>query len=772
MVEAKTGPHANGVGGTALVAKPAPLLEDAAAALFGDDTYSLPGWFKTDAFSDEDFNADDYIADLRRSVPLETLRSELNSHLLSLKNELVELINRDYADFVNLSTKLVDVDGAVLRMRAPLTELRSKMVGVRDEVAKALSALDAGLKRRADASAARQVLELLLDTSHVVCKVEKLLAELDATCEGKPSAKTEDVDGAGGASAPEDGGRPGTGMEEAIGRLLERIASEVNRLKFYVAHGQDLPFVMSMEPRITAIDDQLGKRLQAALRGGISRRDTKVIFHCLRAYATIDDTAGAEEVFRELVVAPFVDAAIPPATSKGGLSGDDLASIYRAVTDAVKAECGYLIELTLSANSGLHSFDFLCNSVLKQVLAVLAERRPHVFSPGNPAAFLQHYNASMDFLAALEEYLPTQAALAVFRGHAPYADFLKKWNLTVYFTLRFQDIAGALDAALAAPMLTPVAAGGGGGGGGGGRGGGAGKTLALQQSAKVVECVRSCWHEEVYVPGVADRFFRLTLQLLARYVSWLLAGVDARKATRAATKSPPPGTRGDDSDASSGQWALNATAEDLILVHHDMLLLSSKVKTELVKLVLSKLALPETAEAPHATTMGGSSTSTPAATPGAHAAPSPAEPSLLSPALSIGSRHGGHGGHVDTGHDGSHSEPGSVHGGRAPGADTGGSDHGAPQVTGSAVRAAMEACVAQLLEPVEAVEDIMTDAVVDKCVEVLKQLRGITATYRMTNKPLPTRHSHFVPGVLQPLKVGPHTHVCLGNTTQSRHGGA
>ena len=53
------------------------------------------------------FNPETYISDLRRYVPLETLRTELRSHLSALKGELVDLINRDYADFVNLSTKLV-----------------------------------------------------------------------------------------------------------------------------------------------------------------------------------------------------------------------------------------------------------------------------------------------------------------------------------------------------------------------------------------------------------------------------------------------------------------------------------------------------------------------------------------------------------------------------------------------------------------------------------------------------------------------------------------
>ena len=43
---------------------------------------------------------------------------------MSAESQLVEVINEDYADFVSLSTKLVNVDGAVLRMQKPLQELR------------------------------------------------------------------------------------------------------------------------------------------------------------------------------------------------------------------------------------------------------------------------------------------------------------------------------------------------------------------------------------------------------------------------------------------------------------------------------------------------------------------------------------------------------------------------------------------------------------------------------------------------------------------------
>jgi hypothetical protein len=37
---------------------------------------------------------------------------------------MVEVINADYSDYVSLSSKLVNVDGAVVRMRKPLTDLR------------------------------------------------------------------------------------------------------------------------------------------------------------------------------------------------------------------------------------------------------------------------------------------------------------------------------------------------------------------------------------------------------------------------------------------------------------------------------------------------------------------------------------------------------------------------------------------------------------------------------------------------------------------------
>lgn len=323
-----------------------PLSLKSVAFLFEDDT-SGPLWFKKDAFSNASFDPEAYISDLRRFVPFETLRAELRDHLGGLKSELVELINRDYADFVNLSTKLVDVDGAVLRMRMPLNELRGKLVSVRDNVNSTLLLLQDGLKRRSDASASRETLELLLDTCHVVSKVEKLLLELQCMPEDGPQPlQIEKNDGFRKVNSNNNLGEDhGASLEEPRSRLLERIASEMNRLKFYVARAQDLPFIQNIQARISTADATLDASLRCCFVGALERQNEVVIVHCLRAYAAIDNSAGAQEAFRSAVVSPFVQRIV---LSSSGVAvpqrSDRLEEMFEDIKTHIQTDCLFLLE--------------------------------------------------------------------------------------------------------------------------------------------------------------------------------------------------------------------------------------------------------------------------------------------------------------------------------------------------------------------------------------------------------------------------------------------
>ncbi|XP_058752104.1 conserved oligomeric Golgi complex subunit 2-like [Vicia villosa] len=632
------------------MADPIPAHHRSATNLFSDPLDSHPLWFKPASFLSPDFDSESYISELRTFVPFDTLRSELNNYLSSLNHELIDLINRDYADFVNLSTKLVDVDAAVVRMRAPLVELREKIEQFRGSVDVSLVAIKNGLKQRSEAASARETLELLLDTFHVVSKVEKLIKEL-------PSVPSDWSNG--DVSLPEKNSlsngvsvqhvENGTSVRETQSMLLERIASEMNRLKFYVTHAKNLPFIENMEKRIQNASLLVDASLGHCFVDGLEHRDATAIYNCLRAYAAIDNTKNAEETFRVTVVAPLIQKIIPHGSSAvaAGSSGDGLENDYQQIKECIDRDCKFLLDISSAENSGLHVFDFLANSILREVLFAIQKGKPGAFSPGRPTEFLKNYNSSLEFLAFLEGHCPSRSAVAKFRSETIYTEFMKQWNLGVYFSLRFQEIAGSLDSVLTTSSLVPIP--------NLDPGEANYQDLTLKQSVTLLDSLRFCWREDVLVLSCSDKFLRLSLQLLSRYSNWLSSGLTARKSHSTST-------------STGREWAASAVIDDFILVIHDIRCLEEHVRGDYLQHVVQVLS-------------------------------SCSSDVLESVRQSI-------------------------------------------LQSGQSLKS---------LEPL--VVKAVVESLVEKSVEDLRQMKGITATYRMTNKPLPVRHSPYVTGVLRPLKV-------------------
>ncbi|PKU79464.1 conserved oligomeric Golgi complex subunit 2 isoform X1 [Dendrobium catenatum] len=611
------------------------LPSRSAVELFGDPSGdSEPLWFKKSSFLRADFDPESYIADLRTFVPLESLGAELRSHLATLKSELVELINRDYTDFVSLSTRLVDVDSSVARMRAPLVEFRDKAGAFRIAVENSLSSLRSGLRQRAEASAAREMLERLLDTFHVVSKVEKLIKELPITVSIGPGADLVHVEK--GILSNENSLHPaenGTNFRVTQSILLERIASEMNRIKFSISNAKDLPFIVNLEKRIQSATELLDHSLGNCFKDGLEHHDDDAIYNCLRAYAAIDNTTAAEEIFRIVIVTPLIQKIIPYNHSQiiDGSSSDELEEYYQKIRQSIKSDCKFILDISSIENSGLHVFDFLANSILKEVLLAIQKGKPGAFSPGKPTEFLKNYKSSLGFLAYLEGYCSSKSAVSKFRLQAVYVDFMRQWNIGVYFSLRFQEIAGALDSTLMAASVTPVD----------NLYSNQGKfqILTLKQSVMLLESLRLCWSEDVLVISCSDKFLRLSLQLLSRYSTWLSAGLLTR----------------------------NAAAEDFIYVIHDVGFLVAELSGNFLTHVLQLLE------------------------------------SCSTEVLDL-------------------------------------------------VRRSILQAVTSLNDTLPIVKNSMVEGIAERSFEDLKQLKGITATYRMTDK-LPVRHSPYVSGILRPLKV-------------------
>lgn len=56
------------------------------------------------------------------------MRDDLGMYLKLLRSAMIDLINRDYADFVNLSSNLIGLDKAINDLQAPLGQLREEVM--------------------------------------------------------------------------------------------------------------------------------------------------------------------------------------------------------------------------------------------------------------------------------------------------------------------------------------------------------------------------------------------------------------------------------------------------------------------------------------------------------------------------------------------------------------------------------------------------------------------------------------------------------------------
>ncbi|XP_043452273.1 conserved oligomeric Golgi complex subunit 2 isoform X3 [Prionailurus bengalensis] len=455
--------------------------------------------FDKDEFMKEDFDVDHFVSDCRKRVQLEELRGDLELYYRLLKTAMVELINKDYADFVNLSTNLVGMDKALNQLSVPLGQLRE------------------------------EVLMCVLRLIQVIRSVEKIEKILNS----QSSKETSVLE----ASSP-----------LLTGQILERIATEFNQLQFHAVQSKGMPLLDKVRPRIAGITAMLQQSLEGLLLEGLQTSNVDIIRHCLRTYATIDKTRDAEALVGQVLVKPYVDEVIVEQIVESDPNG--LQIMYDKLLEFVPHHCRLLREVTggaISSEKGnsVPGYDFLVNSVWPEIVRGLEEKLPSLFNPGNPDAFHEKYTVSMDFVRAFEQQCGTQASVRRLRAHPAYHSFSNKWNLPVYFQIRFREIAGSLEAALTAGLEDAPA----------------GSSFCLLASHRTWSSLQRCWSDEMFLPVLAHRLWRLTLQILARYsvfVSELLlrpisneSAKDMKKPLVTGGKDPSV-THGNSEDQASG----------------------------------------------------------------------------------------------------------------------------------------------------------------------------------------------------------------------------
>ncbi|THH26420.1 hypothetical protein EUX98_g7769 [Antrodiella citrinella] len=506
--------------------------------------------------SADPFNVQEFLLS-RFYTSLPDLRSELRDYLVTLKDELVRLINDDYEAFISLSTDLRGEGARMERLQRPLAELRTQVLDSQRELQAIQDNVQEKLKKRAALREEKTFLHLLLKISESVTRLESLLLIAAPSDEAALTAHDQEAD------------RLDERTRGNRAKHLSRVAAEYNQLLYHVskAQAQKSAFVQEIQwvcERIDRIKSTLSSDLDhlfsttviALTEGKVPGRDTKLsesdrakwlsdVTECLRTYDALGQWRDAEEVLRRDVVREFVKKN-PFDVGYGSAhahllddSDDPLAGLYNTVLKWVERDLKRVMEVaekacaksTTKAGNGLltfggvkendksgekekgERFEIMANVVWAEIgRAIMDELGNVVFAAGKPDDFRKHHETTQAFIRSLEFFAPSVPAIEAMRAHSVYTAFDRRWQLSVYFQLRWKEIVTKLEEALVVTRIERNAT-------------KANAPFVTTQGAAVWDAIASCWSAQVYIPELSHRFWKLNLQLLSRYKTWLDASL-------------------------------------------------------------------------------------------------------------------------------------------------------------------------------------------------------------------------------------------------------
>ncbi|KAL6266886.1 hypothetical protein P5V15_003714 [Pogonomyrmex californicus] len=431
-------------------------------------------------FVQENFDVDTFLQDHRKNDKLETMRDDLGMYLKLLRSAMIDLINRDYTDFVNLSSNLIGLDKAINDLQAPLGQLREEVMQVRQTLDDEITAISTNLNDNLKIRERKQSLHSL---QHVYKSLKKLSSIL---CMKTFMENPTKID------------------------VLEQAAIELNQLKFHMSRCKS-DISVDQEKETIELESLYITCLNELFLACIHEKNSSLAIRCLRVYLTLDKIASAEELVRHELVRPLIYNVV----NENNLQTDPLGlqSIYHRLLNILNVELKQLLDITLHPERmSVKGFNFLVNSFWVEVEEKIEQYIKSIFAPGDPVLFHKRYTATLEFLTKLEAECATPEILASLRNHPQYKTFLKKWNLPVYFQIRFQEVAGTIETVLAEPIspdsikgnlisLTQ-------------------KDFSLHATDAVWDNLLRIWADDIYLFQLFHKFWKLSLQINSRYQTW------------------------------------------------------------------------------------------------------------------------------------------------------------------------------------------------------------------------------------------------------------
>lgn len=159
------------------------------------------------------------------------------------------------------------------------------------------------------------------------------------------------------------------------------------------------------------------------------------------------------------------------------------------VVERINRECG-------------SDFDFVVNSIFPELVQCLEENCENLFFAGDPEIFHRRYSDWLKFIDQLKLLLSKSTEENFYQSES-YRTFSSKWDLLVYYQIRFQQISTKIEEILLE------------------------RTFDLNEKeanpfrtllcSTFFQSIETCWKDDFFLPSLAHRFWKLTLQCIVRF---------------------------------------------------------------------------------------------------------------------------------------------------------------------------------------------------------------------------------------------------------------
>ncbi|RZB38819.1 conserved oligomeric Golgi complex subunit 2, partial [Asbolus verrucosus] len=280
--------------------------------------------------------------------------------------------------------------------------------------------------------------------------------------------------------------------------ILERA---VNKYSFEYNYLEGFGLASDIE-EINFVKKKLTNMVNKIFLKSIKNIDEVVILRCLRMYDNLSQQFEAEKTYQIHIVRPALKHLFTETYLE--TCNQDVNRIYNEALDFIGLKITILLDI-LKRNNELKSFNFVLNSFWVEVDKLSREGLPYITAPGNPELFQKRFKSTWNFLLKVAEKCGDQSLI---QTNKSFQDHIRRFNLPVYFEIRFQQIAGQFESdAIIKPGRNAYLS-------------SNEINCTLRITLALWEALSVTFNSDVFINNLADQFLKLSMLLLARYLKW------------------------------------------------------------------------------------------------------------------------------------------------------------------------------------------------------------------------------------------------------------